>query len=161
MAGPQKSKKYVDPFASGQTNMWDAYIDKLKLMTEDIEGIKAFEEDNTIARVNRDKRMGKQTDKAEKADIDQYAKDVAMKARVKRGQRHMKVAYPLGGMGAIPVTSDRNRTTTISRMIEGGEEYEADKKFYNEGRARQKAKKDKAEEAGKALAAVRRLVRNK
>jgi hypothetical protein len=44
-----KKEKYVDPFQY-QPNMWEAYIDKLKVIADDIEGIKAWEnsEDNPI-----------------------------------------------------------------------------------------------------------------
>lgn len=41
---PVKVKKYQDPFQV-QPSMWEAYIDKLKMMTEDIEAIKAWESD--------------------------------------------------------------------------------------------------------------------
>lgn len=40
----KKKVEHSDPFQMGP-NMWDAYIDKLKMMTEDIEGIKAWEND--------------------------------------------------------------------------------------------------------------------
>lgn len=68
-----KKPTYTDPFQL-PANMWDAYIDKLKMIEDDIEGIKAWESspDNPF-------NYGKKGDKAA-----EYGKKVAQRPRKMR-----------------------------------------------------------------------------